>query len=69
MGYIGGYDLHLYCDAKNCTMPHNLQNQFSGHSKATCSKSAKLAGWKISNIKKGDIGSGYVLCPFCSGKK
>jgi len=60
---VGGYLLHMYCDAENEShgfkeFPH----VFTAEHGATARRQARNAGWAI---KK----DGTALCPRCSGKK
>lgn len=69
--YIGGYDLHLYCDhgsdkpeagSCNATDENKFQDEFTGDNYRDCAQQARDHGWLI---KK----DGRVLCPTHSGVK
>jgi hypothetical protein len=68
MGWVGCYDLHLYCDnyeahsESDYTEYGKFPVQFQDEYGSRCRSRAKKAGW----LFKLD---GSVICPECSGKK
>lgn len=54
----GGYTLDLYCDVKDCRVKAEFYHELG----SVCRKTARLAGWFISQSGKDD------RCPACSGK-
>ena len=76
MGYVGCYDLNLYCDDPECINGFSYCSDpasYIGNTFDDCAKQARKDGWKI--IKKTnpndepEVGSGKVFCPKHSSKK
>jgi predicted nucleic acid-binding OB-fold protein len=49
MGYVGGYDLHLYCDGPEHYEDYQVGGvvELTGESHAECVRVAKSLGWVI----------------------
>lgn len=76
MGYVGCYSSDLYCDSEKHTPgdPGSSSNPgtFTGETRGECWRKARRLGWFISKKWRMDqsiCGSGFALCPKCSGKK
>ena len=64
MGVVGGYDLHCYCDNKDCKAPYHdpeMVNQFCEPTKQMAYLAARSNGWQF---KRGTEMKCY--CPNCS---
>jgi hypothetical protein len=71
MGEIGCYTMDLYCDhpEHDAYSRYNRVPQYTGHTQGECLRAARREGWLINLRRAGTEGSGYALCPPCSGKK
>lgn len=65
---IGGYTLHLYCDAFIAGPPRDpihgwgdFPHEYCGETRSECIANARCDGWLISKKRQ--------LCPKCSGKR
>lgn len=71
MGYIGGYELHLYCDYPGC--PRGLSKgaaKIDTETKRKAFSMARRQGWKI--VESGSAatnGNGRCYCPEHSRQK
>ena len=70
MGFIGGYDLHLYCDNKQCPNRYDMPDIAAGCNYREARAFAKARGWYIRNRRayKPEQGRGFCLCPTCAGE-
>lgn len=61
MSTVEGFDLHVYCDALDCT----ARDGFSGRDRADAVRRAKRSGWHISNKASANavIGGKAAACP------
>lgn len=64
MRYVGGYELHLYCDTMS--MAHHYSefpHRYFGDDKKETFAKAKAGGWQFHTLAQ------TATCPKCSGMK
>lgn len=57
--FVGGYELHLYCDTETGHGYREGEAQFSAETKAECIRQARRRGWVV----RREDGGYHVRCP------
>ena len=71
MGWVGCYDLALYCDNKDCPDKWGMPHSYTEHQSMTHAiRDARNEGWKIVKFSEAQPveGIGHTICPRCNGK-